>query len=84
MSEKMTMQYLRDGAFCPSILRTNIFTMMAKDNCDHNASSNTATQHYHGTSITIMQYPTQQCPGQIIIDSTQQALPKHMSKKVRI
>ena len=32
--------------------------MVAKDNVDHNATSNTATKHFHGTSMTVMQTPT--------------------------
>ena len=32
--------------------------MVAKDNVDHNATSNTPTKHFHGTSTTIMQTPT--------------------------
>ena len=59
LSDNMTSQYVRDGAFCPSNLKKNVFTMMAKDNCDLNAASSTATMHYHGTSITVMQCPNE-------------------------
>ena len=53
----MTNQYHRDGVFCASILKKSVFTILAKDNCDLNATSSTASMHY-STSVTILQYPT--------------------------
>ena len=82
LSDHMTRQYQRDGAFCPSKLKKNVFTMMAKDNCDHNASSTTATQHYHGTSITVMQYPTREKPGDQIDQSAPVLTAPSSSRKV--
>ena len=42
--------------FCPSTLKRKVFSIIAKDNIDHNARSTTATKHYHGTSMTVMQF----------------------------
>ena len=42
----------------PGKFKRGFFTMVAKDNVDHNATSNTPTKHFHGTSTTIMQTPT--------------------------
>lgn len=50
-------------AVCPSNLRKEIFTVAALDNLDHNPSSRTATTSFHGTGISIFQFPTQQQPG---------------------
>ena len=38
-------------------MKLNLFTIIAKDNVDVNAKSSTASQHYHGTSMSIMQFP---------------------------
>ena len=42
--------------FCPSTLKRKVFSIIAKGNIDHNARSTTATKHYHGTSMTVMQF----------------------------
>ena len=38
-----------------AILRRTYFPT-SQGNIDHNARSTTATQHYHGTSMTVMQF----------------------------
>ena len=48
--------YNVNGVFCPKTLKTGVFTIIAKDNIDHNARSTTATKHYHGTRMTAMQF----------------------------
>ena len=48
-------QYNCNKVFAPSVLRKGLFTIIAKDNIDHNASSSTAVKHYQGTSMTVMQ-----------------------------
>ena len=58
--------YERDGVFIPCNLKKNIFTIIAKDNIDHNARSTTATKHYHGTSFPIFQFPSAAFPGDMI------------------
>ena len=37
-------------------MKTGVFTIIAKDNIDHSARSTAATKHYHGTSMTAMQF----------------------------
>ena len=66
LSDDLTNQWKQGGVFCPSKLRKFIFTVMAKDNCDLNATSSTATQHYHGTSISVMQFPSDKNNGEEI------------------
>ena len=50
---------------CPSNLKqhTCIFTVAALDNLDHNPSSRTATLSFHGTGISIFQFPSLDKPG---------------------
>ena len=48
--------YNINQVFCPRTLKRNVFTIIAKDNIDHNARSTTATKHYHVTSMTAMQF----------------------------
>ena len=48
---------------CPTNLRHDIFTVAALDNLDHNPSSRTATSSFHGTGISIFQFPSSDKPG---------------------
>ena len=43
---------------CPPKLRKDIFTTAAVDNIDHNPSSTTTHYSFHGTTISLVQYPT--------------------------
>ena len=45
-----------EGVVCPSDLRKHLFTIAALDNIDHNPSSNTALDSYHGTAISLHQF----------------------------
>ena len=51
-------QFKTHGIFAPGELKRGVFTVVAKDYVDHNARSSTATKHFHGTSMTVMQTPT--------------------------
>ena len=48
-------QYESDEVVCPLILRKNLFTTAAVDNLDHNPSSATAHDAFHGTGISLFQ-----------------------------
>jgi len=48
---------------CPTNLRQHIFTVAALDNLDHNPTSRTAKSSFHGTGISIFQFPSSQKPG---------------------
>ena len=48
---------------CPSNLRHKIFTVAALDNLDHNPTSRTATSSFHGTGISMFQFPSVENPG---------------------
>ncbi|KAG0728564.1 hypothetical protein GWK47_032228 [Chionoecetes opilio] len=43
---------------CPPKLRKGLFTTGAVDNIDHNPSSATAKDPFHGTGISLMQHPS--------------------------
>ena len=46
----------RDNIVSPSILRLHLFTTHAVDNVDHNPSSRSAKDSFHGTAITTTQH----------------------------
>ena len=48
---------------CPSNLKQHLFTVAALDNLDQNPTSRTATSSFHGTGISIFQFPTHENPG---------------------
>ena len=50
--------YKEEGLVCPPKLSKHVFTTAAVDNVDHNPSSTTAKDSFHGTSISLMQHPT--------------------------
>ena len=43
---------------CPPSLYSGLFTCVAIDNIGHNSSSATSKSSFHGTSISLFQYPT--------------------------
>ena len=59
----MISQYNRDGEFLPRTLRKGTLMIIAKDNINQNSKSTTAKKHYHGTSLFIFQFPTEENPG---------------------
>ena len=63
MGNRVCEQYHREQVVCLPNLRHGLFTTAAIDNIDHNPSSTTATDSFHGTGISIFLYPTAQIPG---------------------
>ena len=57
ISEAVLEQYDRDGVFLPNNLKTDTFTVIPKDNLDINAKSSEASQHFHGTCMSVLQFP---------------------------
>ena len=51
------------GIVCPSNQKQHLFTVADLDNLDHNPASRTATSSFHGTGISIFQFPTHENPG---------------------
>ena len=46
------MQFEFDSLVCPTKIRSNVFTTFAVDNIDHNPSSYSAKDSWHGTAIS--------------------------------
>ena len=75
-------QYEWSKVFLPEMLQELLFTIIAKDNVGLNSSSNTAAGHYHGTSMTVLQFPLSTCPGEIWNIEYEFIVSKTLSKKV--
>lgn len=56
-------QFTVDGIVCPPKMRKELFTVAEVDNIDRNPSSATARVFFHGTSISLMQFPTKDYTG---------------------
>lgn len=55
--------YEKEGSVCPSTLRDQLFTTGNLDNIDHNPSSTSSQDSFHGTAISITQHITHDNPG---------------------
>jgi len=56
-------RYKEEQVVCPPNLRLGLFTVAAVDNIDHNPSSTTAHDSFHGTGISLFQHATIGLPG---------------------
>ena len=63
IANKVCALYDEEGVVCPPKLARNIFTVAAVDNIDHYPSSATARDSFHGTGISLMQFPSEQHDG---------------------
>ena len=59
----MLQKYEKDGVFVSGNLTRGTFTVIAKDNIDVNARSTKVKHHFHGISMTAMQFPSTKRPG---------------------
>ena len=55
--------YENEGIVCPSALRDQLFTTGNFDNIDHNPSSTSSLDSFHGTAISVTQHVTHKNPG---------------------
>ena len=58
LANEVIAQYEEDGVVCPLKLLEGVFTCGAVDNIDHNPSAMTAKDSFHGTAISLRQFPT--------------------------
>ena len=65
MAEYNLKQFDIAKVFIPKHAYKNLFTVLANDNIDLNASSTMATKHYHGTSMTMLHFPTINTPEEL-------------------
>ena len=75
-------RYESGGVVCPSKLREGLFTTAAVDNIDHNPSSTTSSDSFHGTAISLVQHPTWEEPERYTSIDTFDPLQCPNSKKV--
>ena len=58
MGNHICQQFHREQVVCPPQLHSHVFTTAAVDNIDHNPSSTTARDSFHGTAISLIQHPS--------------------------
>ncbi len=66
MALSMCKQYQANNVVCPSHLRKGAITVGAMDNLDHDPSSSTAHSSFHGTGISVIQFPTADNAGTLL------------------
>ena len=57
LGNKICYHYEVEKAVCPPQLKDGLFTNAAVDNIDHNPSSTSAHDSFHGTGISLFQHP---------------------------
>ena len=57
LAQTLCTQFKESDVVYPPKLQPNIFTSAAIGNIDHNATSSTVSNHFHGTSISLFQHP---------------------------
>ena len=80
--ENLRESYQQYNCFFPNVLKKGLFTVMMKDNIDMNARSTFVKSHYHGTSLSVVQFPTIENPGINLENGTQSEQNKKNSKKL--
>ena len=56
-------RFQQDGVVCPLNLSCGLFTVGALDNIDYNPSATTAQGSFHGTGISLFQFPSSSVDG---------------------
>ena len=57
VSNAVCTQYSEEGVVCPLNLQKELFLVGAVDNIDHNTTSTTSKNSFHGTAISLVQFP---------------------------
>ena len=63
LANAVTSGFKNEGAVCPPKLCKTLFTTAGVDNIDHNPTSTTSTDSFHGTVISLAQHSTQDNKG---------------------
>ena len=63
LGNKLCNYYEMVKAVCPPQLKSDVVTTAAVDNIDHNPSSTSAHDSFHGTGISLFQHPDDSIPG---------------------
>ena len=64
IAEAMCERFDKDEVVSPACLRKGLFTVGALDKLDHDPSLTTSKSSFHGTSISLLQFPTENQPGE--------------------
>ena len=59
LAELSAKTYLKNKVVSPLNCRIGLFHIHGKDNLDSNVTSRIASEHFHGTSMSVFQFPTQ-------------------------
>ena len=82
MGSNACKQFHQDHVVCPPKLRSKVFTSAAVDNIDHNPTSTTSKEAFHGTGIFLIQHPTFKREGIDRSTSTEERSVGSISKEV--
>lgn len=63
MGNKLCDYYEREDVVCPPDLKGGLFTTAAADKIDHNPSSVSVKDSFHGTGLTLFQHPSNESRG---------------------
>lgn len=63
LGNKICTYYHKKNAVCPPELKVGLFTKTAVDNIDHNPSSTSAHDAFHGTAVSLFQHPNKHNTG---------------------
>ena len=77
MANSVTDLYHEHNVVVPANMKKGLFTTAAVDNIDHNCSSATATDSFHGTGISLFQHPSQE-------DNSENVFDRVMSKNTKM
>lgn len=58
MGNSVCQQFHRERVVCPPKMRGKVFTTAAVDNIDHNPSTTTSKDSFHGTATSLIQHPS--------------------------
>ena len=78
LANNVCAQYHEEQVVCPPQLSNGVFTCGAVDNIDHNPSARTAHDSFHGTAISLIQFPTSEKLGE------KHVRPTNVAKKSKI
>ena len=64
IAKAICIHFHEDGVVSPVCLHRSLITVGALDNLDHNPSSTTSQSSFHGTGISMFQFPSPNKPGE--------------------
>ena len=64
IANSVCQKFIMEDVVCPPKMCQGLFTTGAVDNIDHNPSSTTARDSFHGTGISLIQHPSTDFTGQ--------------------